>query len=73
MDNVPKIFRSSLLYDEDPNNLSLTNFPDFSAAFRQVPIRKQDFRWLLMKAEHPLMGENFFFVEKCCPFGVISQ
>lgn len=38
-------------------------------AFRNVPIRVQDFRWLIMKAEHPVTGEIFYFVDKALPFG----
>lgn len=41
----------------------------FFAAFRHVPIRVQDFKWLVMKAEHPITGEVYYFVDKALPFG----
>ena len=42
---------------------------DMARAFRNVPLAVKEFAILLMKAEHPLTGKTFFFVEKCLPFG----
>ena len=42
---------------------------DMSAAFRHVPMRKEDWALLVMKAENPLDGKIYFFVDKCMPFG----
>lgn len=42
---------------------------DCKNAFRVIPFRKQDFRWLVIKAEHPTSGQEFFFIEKCLSFG----
>ena len=42
---------------------------DMARAFRNIPLRKSDWRFLVMKAEHPLTGETFYFVDKCLPFG----
>lgn len=36
---------------------------------RYVPIRKQDWKWLVMMAEHPVSGEKFYFFDKALPFG----
>ena len=42
---------------------------DLSSAFRVLPLRKDSFCWLIMKAVDPTDGETKFFVEKCLPFG----
>ena len=42
---------------------------DMSSAFRHVPIRKDQWWLLIMKAEHPVTGKVFYFVDKCLPFG----
>ena len=41
---------------------------DLSSAFRQLPLRVKDFKWLLMKAKNPATGKWYFFVDKCLPF-----
>lgn len=65
-------FKSVTYLCEIPN-IIYESFSDFSAAFRQAPIRVEDRRWLLMKAAHPITGRNYFFVENCCPFGVLYK
>ena len=40
-----------------------------SMAFRNVPLRSQDWPLLLLKATDPESGETFYFVDKCLPFG----
>ena len=40
-----------------------------TAAFRQLGIRPDYFKYLVMMAESPIDGKNYFFVDKCLPFG----
>ena len=42
---------------------------DMKSAFRNVPVRKQDFMLLIMMAVNPMTGKKVFFVDKCLPFG----
>ena len=42
---------------------------DMSSAFRHVPMRKDQWYLLVMKATHPVSKETFYFVDKCLPFG----
>ena len=42
---------------------------DFTAAFRHLPINPKDWYLLVMKAENPLDGKIYYFVDKCLPFG----
>ena len=42
---------------------------DFSAAFRHLPIKKSQWRYLIMKAKSPKDGRYYYFVDKCLPFG----
>ena len=42
---------------------------DMKSAFRNLPIRPQDWCLLVMLAYHPVMGEKWYFVDKCLPFG----
>ena len=42
---------------------------DLSSAFHILPLRKDCFCWLVMKAEDPADGKFKYFVEKCLPFG----
>ena len=39
------------------------------SAFRNLPIRSQDWRWIILKAEHLRTGQTWFFANKCVPFG----
>ena len=58
------------LMKQNPGSMIYFTKTDFLAAFRQVPGKPSQFRWLLMKAEHPTTtGEVFYFVDKCMPFG----
>ena len=38
---------------------------DMKSAFRNLPIRKEDWCWLVMMARHPTTGDKWFFVDKC--------
>ena len=42
---------------------------DMSSAFRHVPMAKDQWWLLVMKAEHPTTGQICYFVDKCLPFG----
>ena len=41
---------------------------DMKSAFRNLGIRKSDWKYLVMKAESPLDGKTHYFVDKCLPF-----
>ena len=42
---------------------------DMSSAFRHVPMAKDQWWLLVMKASHPKTGKIYYFVDKCLPFG----
>ena len=42
---------------------------DMKAAFRNLGILPSDYCLLVMKAESPLDGNTYYFVDKCLPFG----
>ena len=42
---------------------------DMKSAFRNLGIKKKDWKFLVMKAVSPLDGKTYFFVDKCLPFG----
>ena len=42
---------------------------DFKGAFRNLPIKPEDRKWLVMVAVHPVTRIKYFFIEKCLPFG----
>ena len=42
---------------------------DMKSAFRNMPIRPQDWMLLVTKAKHPRTGETFYFIDKCLPVG----
>ena len=42
---------------------------DMSMAFRNVPMNKESWCFLILKAEHPVSKEVYYFVDKCLPFG----
>ena len=42
---------------------------DMKSAFRNLGIRKSDWRYLVMKAVSPVDGKTYYFVDKCLPFG----
>ena len=43
---------------------------DLTAAFRQLAIHPRYWRYLVMKAYHPITNICYYFVDKCLPFGV---
>ena len=42
---------------------------DLTAAFRQLPLNKIFWRYLLMKAKSPMDQHTYYFFDKCVPFG----
>ena len=42
---------------------------DMRSAFRNLGMRLADLCWLVMKAESPIDGKTYYFVDKCLPFG----
>ena len=42
---------------------------DMTSAFRNLGIRPQHFRFLIMKAVSPIDGKTYFFLDKALPFG----
>ena len=42
---------------------------DMASAFRHVPLRVCDFKYMILKADHPISGKTYYFVNKCLPFG----
>ena len=42
---------------------------DMSSALRHVPMSKDQWWLLIMKAEHPVTHKTYFFADKCLPFG----
>lgn len=46
---------------------------DMKSAFRVLPLRAEDWRWLIMMAYHPVTGNRYYFLDKCAPFGSSSS
>ena len=46
---------------------------DLKSAFRLVPGKPRNFRWLLMKAEDPVTGIIMIFIDKNMPFGASAS
>ena len=42
---------------------------DMKSAFRNLGIKKNHWKYLVMKAISPLDGKTYYFVDKCLPFG----
>ena len=42
---------------------------DMKSAFRHLPMRPGQFRWLMMKARSPLDQKYYYFLDKCLSFG----
>ena len=39
------------------------------SVFRNLPIKPEDRKWLVMKAVDPADGVTYYFMDKCLPFG----
>ena len=42
---------------------------DMKSAFRNLGIKRDHWKYLVMKAVNPLDGKTYYFVDKCLPFG----
>ena len=42
---------------------------DLTLAFRILPLKITQFKWVVMMAHHPVSGKKFYFIDKCLPFG----
>ena len=42
---------------------------DMTSAFRHLGLKPAHFRYLVMKAESPIDGKTYYFIDKCLPFG----
>lgn len=42
---------------------------DFSAAFHRLPIKRDHWKWLMMRANCPIDGKDYFFADKNLCFG----
>ena len=42
---------------------------DMLMAFRNVPMNKKSWCYLMLKATHPVTGKTFYFIDKCLSFG----
>ena len=42
---------------------------DMARAFRNVPLNKASWKYLVLKCQHPQSGKMYYFVDKCLPFG----
>ena len=42
---------------------------DLEAAFRVLPLSRESYKWVILRAEDPETGEKWFFIEKNLPFG----
>ena len=42
---------------------------DMKSAFRNLGIKRKHWKFLVMKAESPMDGKTYYFVDKCLPFG----
>ena len=42
---------------------------DMKSAFRNLVIKKDHWKYLVMKAVSPIDGKTYYFVDKCLPFG----
>ena len=55
--------------DEGNSNSCVYSKTDVKSAFRLVPLSRKSWKYLLMKAESPIDGKEYIFVDKCLPFG----
>ena len=42
---------------------------DMSMAFRNIPLSRKSWCYLVLKSRHPITGVTYYFVDKCLPFG----
>ena len=75
--NIPKKF-CTVVYPEFEQAIQLCKSAGISAfagksdmksAFRHLPMKVSEFRWLIMKARNPIDKQWYFFIDKCLSFG----
>ena len=44
---------------------------DMSMAFRNVPLSRNSWKFLVLKARHPEINQWYYFIDKCLPFGAL--
>ena len=54
---------------DPPSDQIYAGKSDMSMAFRNIPLKIVDFKFLVLKAEHQETGNVWYFVDKCLPFG----
>ena len=42
---------------------------DFLSAFRVLPLNRKSWRWVIIRAKHPVTNKYFYFINKNVPFG----
>ena len=57
------------LLKNDKNAIIYFSKSDLTSAFRQLPMKRKCWVYLVMKAYHPVTGKVAYFVDKCLPFG----
>ena len=55
--------------ESDGNHRVYVGKSDMVMAFRHVPIRVSEWRYLILMAEHPKTGQKYYMIDKCLPFG----
>ena len=63
--------RLCLKISENPNCAAAKS--DLSSAFRQLPIKRRFWKFLVMKAQNPIDGKWYYFFDKNLPFGAAAS
>lgn len=58
-----------ILREENGIDLIYFGKMDASSAFRNIPLRKTESQWLIMRADHPVTGVPFYFADRTLSFG----
>lgn len=58
-----------IMEEEDGKNQLFFGKYDALSAFRNIPLGKGESKWLIMKAEHPETGEEYYFADRVLSFG----
>ena len=56
------------IWEDQPHSIIWLGISDLKSAFRVIPGRPDQWKFLMMKARHPQTGELFFFADKALPF-----
>ena len=57
------------LINDNPEQTVFVGKSDYKSAFRNVGLDSASWPWLVLMAESPIDGKQYFFVDKCLPFG----